>query len=543
MKRNFGKVMFMIFFSIIISMGIQTKEVFSYSEDKNYKEDIVLKNLTEEEKLEDFNYLTNIFLENYPYFNSAEKKTSFIWKENIDLFKKAIKNTNSNTEFYDVLNKILNTLQNIHTNIISPDYIKHLTNNYNNSSFKVWKNILNNQSVVKKNEQWQQLLKSKSDNSYETIPVSFYYVEGKYLAYDLGDIPCNVFGVNKGDELLEVNGIKIDNYVKGLIDKSILKYDYIRKKNYIDYLTFKESDKFTLKLKIKSINKVKELNIESGFYKENKYQLSGTNFKENVYTEKINSDIAYMAIQSFDYSRVEKDNKIIRSFLEEVKNYKNLIIDIRGNGGGSDSYWIENIVKPLILEPIKFEYKCIYKNGDYIKPFIEDRLGIKAQWLKNKNYKYIDKNLKEIFNNLEDDFYNYNDFKIEINPEKNNINFKGKIYLLVNEEVYSSAENFSVFCKSNNFATLVGTTTGGDGIGMDPALVSLPNSGLVIRFPLELGIAPDNTINEETHTFPNIYIEEKEENFIKKLDWEKNKNEDTLSKYDNTLNVLINICK
>ncbi len=57
------------------------------------------------------------------------------------------------------------------------------------------------------------------------------------------------------------------------------------------------------------------------------------------------------------------------------------------------------------------------------------------------------------------------------------IGFDGKIYLIVNNKVYSAAESFASFCKDSDFATLVGGTTGKDGIGTNPLVFSLPNSG------------------------------------------------------------------
>lgn len=44
--------------------------------------------------------------------------------------------------------------------------------------------------------------------------------------------------------------------------------------------------------------------------------------------------------------------------------------------------------------------------------------------------------------------------------------------------VYSASESFAVFCQETGFATLVGSPTGGDGIGaLDPVFLQLPNSG------------------------------------------------------------------
>lgn len=94
------------------------------------------------------------------------------------------------------------------------------------------------------------------------------------------------------------------------------------------------------------------------------------------------------------------------------------------------------------------------------------------------------------------------------------VGFKGKIYLLVDDYVYSAAEAFAVFAKSTGWATLIGTVTGGDGIGYDSVPVALPNSGLIIRFPMEMGLNPDGSINEETAAMPHIYVEPSYEDYL-----------------------------
>ncbi|KYH29724.1 peptidase family S41 [Clostridium tepidiprofundi DSM 19306] len=92
-----------------------------------------------------------------------------------------------------------------------------------------------------------------------------------------------------------------------------------------------------------------------------------------------------------------------------------------------------------------------------------------------------------------------------IKPKKS-VGFEGKIYLLVDRRVYSSAESFAAFCKTSKWATLIGKRTGGDGIGIDPILCSLPNSGFVIRFTGEMGLNSDGSANEETQTEPDISV-------------------------------------
>ncbi|MFQ7853800.1 MAG: S41 family peptidase [Flavonifractor plautii] len=75
--------------------------------------------------------------------------------------------------------------------------------------------------------------------------------------------------------------------------------------------------------------------------------------------------------------------------------------------------------------------------------------------------------------------------------------------MLVDESVYSASESFVLFCQQTGFATLVGRTTGGDGIGaMDPVYLQLPNSGILIQYTVPFGLNPDGSSNEEMGTTP-----------------------------------------
>lgn len=78
--------------------------------------------------------------------------------------------------------------------------------------------------------------------------------------------------------------------------------------------------------------------------------------------------------------------------------------------------------------------------------------------------------------------------------------------MLVDGDVYSSAEAWAVFAKSTGWATLVGERTGGDGIGIDPLIASLPHSGYAFRLPAVMGLTSLGVINEERQTEPDMEV-------------------------------------
>ena len=96
--------------------------------------------------------------------------------------------------------------------------------------------------------------------------------------------------------------------------------------------------------------------------------------------------------------------------------------------------------------------------------------------------------------------------------------FSGRIYLLVDREVYSAAEALAAFAKATGWATIVGPGTGGSGIGGEPVYVSLPNSRLVVKSILTVGLNPDGTVNQLVGTTPDVYVDYTREDFLALVD-------------------------
>ena len=81
---------------------------------------------------------------------------------------------------------------------------------------------------------------------------------------------------------------------------------------------------------------------------------------------------------------------------------------------------------------------------------------------------------------------------------------KGKLWMLVDGAVFSSSEYAAMMTKATGFATLVGTATGGDGIGTDPLPVVLPNSKIIVRYSEFYGVTNDGAGSQEFGTEPDI---------------------------------------
>ena len=224
-----------------------------------------------------------------------------------------------------------------------------------------------------------------------------------------------------------------------------------------------------------------------------------------VYTAE---EVGYLYVGHMKYDPQE-DYTNLMNFYNSIADYDHLIIDIRGNPGGNDYYWLENIAGPLLKEKVESTMYHAYRtDGDYIDCW-------------RKEFGVTDRHPKDELQNLPpevltDEFELYklvNDYK-----PTTTVDFDGEIILLTDWYVCSSSEAFSVFCKQTGFATLYGTNTGGDGIGHQ-TYFALPNSKLVIEISAAIGLNEEGFANEEFHSIPDVYYESVKGNWSELIDF------------------------
>ncbi len=396
-KRIIAKVLIIIIVIIIIERLYNTRDEFHVeAEDASYY-GFIEANLTTKEKLEDFEYLYGVLEQNYPFFKVNERLYGVDWLGNKRKYKRLIRNTKNDAEFYIAMDRILKDLNDGHTNI------------FDGKNFRAFYKM-------------------------------YYPYHSQIPFWD------NVF---------------LDPYVKN-------RYEF-------------DGDLDSIVLYEEPVLETKVL---------------------------IEDELAYMKIKKMagDYDILAEDYIKIKEFLKGIEDYEKLIIDIRGNGGGNDTYWM-NIVRLLIDEPLNIEYYAFFKDGHRYKydPYKVQSVAP----VKKLDKKTLGKFPEEIATDF--DFYKTYSFHlspwgISYNPE-DYIDFKGKIYLLVDRKVFSSAENFASFAKDTGFATLVGETTKGAKDFEWIPITYLPKSKFAIRYSRTLVINSDGTINMETKTTPHIQVD------------------------------------
>lgn len=203
---------------------------------------------------------------------------------------------------------------------------------------------------------------------------------------------------------------------------------------------------------------------------------------------------AYIKISSFSSDLIERDSTLMQDTVKKYPDIKNVIFDISGNSGGSDIYWIQNIVEPF--------------GGDYTQKSIIylKESSLSEEYIGNDNLREILQNGDEpnCINRYGLNQYIDNTLCICKGSQLQSKNSDIKRWVIISGKTYSSADSFAQFCKDTGWAILVGTNTGGAGGGMTPIVEILPNTGILIRFSIDVVVNDNGELNVIEGTQPNI---------------------------------------
>lgn len=216
---------------------------------------------------------------------------------------------------------------------------------------------------------------------------------------------------------------------------------------------------------------------------------------------------------SFDQQGQQQAVQQIRDFCLDHIDAPHIILDIRGNGGGSTGVW-EQGLEPLFAGKVLEErFFAAYRdtplnrqmwdgwpeNQPEVETFSPDRLpevlpdpsGLVAEDLARADTAALRRTQ-----------FDYTDRQ---NPGGKT--FEGRLWLLIDGANYSAAEALVQRLQGSDFVTLVGSPTRGGGmIFAPPAKIpfALPNSGMLYQYVPFYCMNPDGSCNEFSGARPDI---------------------------------------
>ena len=495
----FKKSVWFVLVFLILSNGISAQKI-----------EFVEKKFTPTELREDFRILKKSLTELHPglyrYNTPAEMEAKF------DLFEAKLKKPLSESEFFKLFSQMLSEIKCYHTYpnpFNQKDEIKKSLFDRKNY-FPFYFEIIDRKMIVTEDASSKRLPRGSEITKINGVPVE--KIIETLLTTTFADGEGTIEHRLKSLEVNRGSGASFANFdlmfpiffppVKG-----------IYKIEAVDAET-KERAKF----EVPAMTKTKRsAEMEKRFGKTPTYD---DGWKFEIWKNKT----AYLKIENFITWKLSFDFKkfLADAFAEmRAKDVQNLIIDIRGNGGGDDNAYIE-----LFKYLFKKEFPCKVPQKSYIRTAKADEELFKYFTTYDKNienalkygvpeafYKKADNGLLEFLG------INPNETCKPYQPYENY--FQGKTYLLVNSANASAAYTFSRYTKQAKLATLIGQETGGNLKGFNGGsylFMTLPNSKFEFDIPV-FAIFADGA-NEDSGVKPDIYVERKVEDISKNFDRE-----------------------
>ncbi|NHJ46863.1 MAG: hypothetical protein FK733_03655 [Asgard group archaeon] len=489
--------------SVLIAINIRDRNKSDYptysefSFDDPYINPVHPSDLTVYDWLEDLYYFMHMVKENYPFLWTRERTHGYNWLDLIPIYRDKVINCQSNAEFLMIISDLTYALQNIHSFLISDSYIYSLLANLYKDIIPY--NYAINEHVDQAYSYWESYLNNLTIDKNQYYDVYIVYEKGNYTIYG-ENTTLESYGIVNGSIVISVNDIPIDEAIRNAYDKDLVKIDYFRDKLYLRYLKpfhFGTNATYTVKV----VNSTEYLNISFSYGSSPNFQPPNfSRYSSNVY-QLLDSKNAYIYIPTFSHLIYEQEYPNFIDFYEQIEGYDNLIIDIRGNKGGSIYYWLDGIIKPLQSKDLDFSFYIAYRNGTYINDYLDNYYST-ATKISKQGLDFLPEEVQT--DAFIDDIHV---LEWDCRKPATNFNFLGNISIIVDDYTYSASEYFLCFCKETGFAKIYGTAGGGDGLLRSRQMFALPNSKLLILTSIDCGMTFEGVINEEFHTMPDVFYE------------------------------------
>ena len=224
----------MIFGGCVIAalLFVYLSIVFVNKPDKFYHRKVYINTsseMTVQERIEDFNLICQQIESSVPMLYDYETLYGISYNDTKEYYAYIVKTTNSDFEYYAVLSGFFNNIPSIHMSLGFPSV------SYIDDEFRTA--LQTNKSFVKAQDYWYNVIKKECQKYYndEINKTVFAYYSGKYMGID--DSTESI--LNKA-ELISVNGMSVDDFIKMQPMPFKLKYDFVNEKAMRDMIVFND---------------------------------------------------------------------------------------------------------------------------------------------------------------------------------------------------------------------------------------------------------------------------------------------------------------
>ncbi|WP_288377630.1 S41 family peptidase [Chryseobacterium culicis] len=372
----------------------------------------------------------------------------------------------------------------------------------------------------------------------EYLPITLKNVDGRLLQ-DSKDV-----AIPLGAEILSVNGVparemisrfskyyfsdgysmpykETTGFERGMLDKFYIEFG--THKNYV--ITYQWN------------GNIKEISLPGTSW-ENFKKLQDSrhslHFDQKLLSEKYSftkegEGIYRLSLRGFDFATGKEDPayKKFSVFLDQMmdtlerEKIQNLIIDLRGNTGGTGALY-EKVFSFFTPRPFR-DSQYAYTLFNEVP--MEEKLVITPLFLSNgvKDKHGLNAYLKQLYpKEVQGKYYWTDDKNPSIMPDTRT--FKGQLYLFVDQRVASAASHLASLIKSYTNAIVIGKETVGgyyEHNGHLPLVYELPNTGIQTGFSIVHVIQDAQNLPDQKRghgIIPHIKVQQSDQEFLDQTD-------------------------
>ena len=275
-----------------------------------------------------------------------------------------------------------------------------------------------------------------------------------------------------GSEIISINGILMKDILAQIYPQVSAERTYFKNAKIemisfprLYWQVFGKQDNFQIKIRSNGAVKkhsIKAVNLIKG------YEMKRTEVLNSKMDLTFFDKSAYLNPGNFSGDEQKYQSFIDSAFVEiKKRKSKNLIIDLRNNAGGNDSF-SDYLVSYFADKPFKWNSEFTLKT---------------SQFLKEHTRKHNDTTIayfQKILTHKNGEKYKYEFDEYQPQPEQKR--FNGKVYVLVNRQSHSQSAVTASQIQDYKFGTIVGEETGDfPTLYASQFQYTLPNTGIVVK--------------------------------------------------------------
>lgn len=495
--------------------GISQTDKAQRSQEKSYRQ-IEYTELTPEQRLEDFDYFYNMIKTSLPAVYDMRESFSYSVLDREKTYREMVAECTNDYEFAALMFAMINDIPSGHAGFVLPDYSDYFLAGYYRTD-TVGLSLTSN-------------LKGKIEAYYKYLcGIQKKYDEMKFtgmnFTYYDGDYVCT-----SGDEIfydsmiLSIDGRDAAEY---LADETAvmgqIAYDCKNKKTFRSEVCFVSSGEKGADVLLR-LSDGTELTARLytdydrcfsfmyGYFFSDSYvdinddelfvtppdadEDAITIYRDDKY------DLAYVMLSSVDYY----DGTAVADKLRSISGCQNIVIDMRGNGGGISSFWDNYIYPALYKDDAFFEAKGIMPDNEYTRGLFPGVFNGYFSMLLSDTYFSKAKTLPDGMYDCNGGKYKEYTFSHNMKGDPSlSYSDDRNVYYIVNNHTCSAADEITQIVKSCGLGTVVGTNTKGEGLIFGVCCDWLPNSLLMYTYCPTYVFDNEGVNNSLYGTLPDLW--------------------------------------